>query len=116
MIKKRRLILFVLTLPLSAIAAELSADLLAGKWLFTHMLLDGSSERSVNRLMEFTTDGRIINFDAAGNESGTASYAIRNDSIIYSDERGQQTWQVKLFSGNDLQADHSGALMFFQRQ
>ena len=97
-------------------AAELSPQSLSGKWLFTHMKLDGATERKVNRLMEFKSDGVVINYDAAGKESSRASYKISEGVIVYSDQRGDQKWKVKAFGKENLHVDNSGAEMFFKRQ
>ena len=97
-------------------AEELSGDSLAGKWMFTHMVLDGGSPRTVNQLMEFQSDGAIINYDPAGNEHSRASYTLQSGSIIYTDQRGEQTWKLVEYGGDSLHVDHRGAEMFFTRQ
>jgi hypothetical protein len=98
------------------IAAELSSDSLEGKWMFTHILMEGSKEMKVNRQMEFLSDGMIVNYDAAGNEESRATYEITGDWIIYIDGNGKQKWKVVSFKENALHVDHRGAEMFFERQ
>lgn len=109
--------MFLLVLfPLTSLSAQLTEDSLAGKWIFTHMILDGESERSVNRIMAFLPDGNIVNYDKSGKKESRASYAVEPNAIIYSDERGDQTWKVKTYDGNNLHVNHLGADMFFEKQ
>ena len=107
---------FCVVFPLWVMAADVTPQSLSGKWLFTHMKLDGTIERKVNRIMEFKSDGVVINYDAVGKESSRATYKIKEGLIVYSDQRGDQKWKVKKFSKEDLHVDHSGAEMFFKRQ
>lgn len=97
-------------------AGELSDDSLTGKWMFTHMILDGGNPRTVNKLVEFRSDGEIIYYDAAGNEQSRASYSVMPGSITYIDQRGKQTWKLIEYGGDSLHVDHRGAEMFFKRQ
>ena len=100
----------------TCIAAELTTDSIEGKWMFTHILMDGTREMKVNRLMEFLTDGSIVNYDAVGNKKSHASFEISDDNIIYVDSKGKQKWKVISFEENVLHVDHRGAEMFFERQ
>lgn len=109
-------IFLFLLLSSNILADTLSASSISGKWMFTHMNLDGTGDRPVNRAMEFQSDGTIINYDAAGNRNGSATYTIQGDTIRYKDKHGEQKWRVKKFDGSDLQVDNSGAMMFFKRQ
>lgn len=108
------LIAFVPAIP--AIAAELTADSLQGKWMFTHILMEENREIKVNRVMEFLPDGTIVNYDPLGNEAGRATYEIAGDRILYEDSNGKQKWQLISFQENALHVDHRGAEMFFERQ
>jgi hypothetical protein len=111
------LALIIIFFPALVSADELTSDALVGNWLFTHMILDGESQRAVNMLMEFLPNGEVINYiDASGNELNRASYEITPESIIYTDENGVQTWQVVELSNNNLHVDNSGAEMFFTKQ
>ena len=58
--------------PFVLFAAQLTTESLEGKWIFTHMILDGESRRTVNRTMEFLPDGKVVNYDKAGKEAGRA--------------------------------------------
>ena len=109
-------IFLVMTSTTLCIGAELSSDSLEGKWMFTHILMEGSKEMEVNRQMEFLSDGMIVNYDAAGNEESRATYEITGDWIIYIDGNGKQKWKVVSFKENALHVDHRGAEMFFERQ
>jgi hypothetical protein len=108
-------LLAILVFPVYALAAELTNDSLAGKWIFTHMILDGESERPVNRLMQFEPGGAVLNYDAAGKEKSRAAFVIETGVIVYTDERGAQRWKVVEFSADSLHVNHSGAEMFFRR-
>lgn len=117
-----RLLLFTLLVLMyghveSIAAAELSADNLQGKWMFTHILIDdGARKMDVNRVMEFLPDGSVVNYDAAGNEKGRASFKISGNRIIYTDNNDNQKWEVLSFESDDLHVDQNGAQMFFKRQ
>ena len=109
--------LILIIFPVFVSAEDLTSDTLVGKWLFTHMILDGDSQRAVNKLMEFLPNGVVINYiDAAGNEQSRASYEIQPGAIIYTDKRGVQTWKIVEFSRNNLHVDNYGAEMFFDKQ
>ena len=94
---------------------ELTTDALVGKWNFTHMLLDGETNRQVNLAMEFLPNGEIVNFDKAGSEMSRASYAISDGLIVYTDKRGKQRWKIMKFDGKSLHVNHMGAEMFFKK-
>ena len=97
-------------------AADLSNATISGKWTFTHMLLDGETEMAVNRAVEFTQNGEATWYDAAGNKNSMGSFSINDGNIDYQDDNGLQKWKVMEFSGEGLQVDHKGAVMFFKRQ
>ena len=97
-------------------ATELSAQSLEGTWMFTHMIMDGEREMQVNRETRFFTDGSLIYYDAAGNENTRGTFEVSGETIIYTDEKGEQNWNVLAFDGNSLHVDHRGAEMFFERQ
>lgn len=98
-------------------AADLSADALEGKWLFTHMLLDGETHRDVNAHMEFLPNGEVVTYlSAEGGELSRATYEVQGGKIVYADGNGTQTWKVVEFSGTDLHVNNRGAEMFFSRQ
>ena len=96
-------------------AAELSARSLEGTWIFTHIIMDGERELRVNRKMEFLADGSLVNYDAAGNDESRGTYEVTADTIVYTDDKGQQNWKVLAFDENSLHVDHRGAEMFFER-
>ena len=98
------------------IASGLSSESLEGKWIFTHILMEGSKEMKVNRQIEFLSDGLVVNYGVAGNEESRATYEVTGDRIIYIDGNGKQIWKVVSFKENALHVDHSGAEMFFERQ
>jgi hypothetical protein len=112
--------IFFLVLAFSSVsigtAAEISADAIEGKWMFTHMVLDGEREMKVNRLIEFLPDGSAISYDAAGNKKSQATYTISGDNIIYVDSKGKQNWKIIAFDKDSLHVDHRGAEMFFDKQ
>jgi hypothetical protein len=103
-------------LPFVLFAAQPTTESLEGKWIFTHMILDGESERSVNRTMEFLSNGNVVNYDKAGNEESRASYVVKPSMIVYSDKKGDQNWKVIKYEGTSLQVNHLGADMFFEKQ
>ena len=80
------------------------------------MILDGESKRSVNRTMEFLSNGNVVNYDKAGNEESRASYTVTPSMIFYSDEKGDQSWKIKEYDGTILHVNHLGADMFFEKQ
>lgn len=97
-------------------AADLSNTTISGKWVFTHMLLDGETRMDVNRLVEFTQSGEAVWYDAAGIEKSMGNYTINAGVIDYVDTNGSQNWKVVEFREGTLHVDHKGAEMFFQRQ
>ena len=100
----------------NVIAENLSTSSLSGKWTFTHMNLDDTDDRPVNRAIEFLNDGTVINYDASGNKKSNASYTIQGNTIVYQDKQGKQKWLVEKFDKTNLQVDNRGAMMFFERQ
>lgn len=114
-----RLSLYLLTVlffSASLLAADLTPANLSGKWVFTHMILDGTYERKVNLPMEFAADGVVINYGKSGEEKSRASYRIQGGNILYKDKHGEQKWKVLEFNKQILHVNHSGALMYFKRQ
>jgi len=105
-----------LLMSVSALAAGVTGDTLAGNWVFTHMILDGEQERPVNQPVEFTAGGEAVFYDAPGLEFSRGVFTIENGVIIYTDKRGEQRWQVIAFTGDNLHVDHAGAEMFFERE
>ena len=101
----------------NANAAELSTEALAGKWNFKYMILDGdtANKRTVNRILEFMPDGKVINYGRDGKKT-YAEYKISNGMILYSDEHGDQKWKVESFSKDKLHIDNRGAEMFLERE
>lgn len=100
----------------SAMALELSRETLAGKWLFTHMILEEGRESKVNRVMEFSPLGIITNYGTDGTVQSQASYKIHHGDIMYIDRHGLQTWKIENYTNDELKVDHGGAKMFFTRQ
>ena len=110
-------LLFALVMLTSPVmAAELSASSLEGKWLFTHIIMDGEREKQINRQTRFFADGSLVYYDAAGNEKTRGSFEVNSNTIVYTDEKGIQNWKVLSFDDNSLHVDHRGAEMFFERQ
>jgi hypothetical protein len=99
----------------SCLAADLSAESIRGDWLFTHIIMDGEREMKVNKKTQFLPDGTAVYYDSAGNESARGTYVVQGDSIIYTDEKGEQKWKLVSFDGDSLHVDHRGAEMFFKR-
>lgn len=79
------------------------------------MNMDGSGEPKINIVMEFLSDGVVINYDKAGREKSRRAFEIKDGYINYKDRNGVQKWKVKKFSKGSLDVDHVGALMFFKR-
>jgi hypothetical protein len=102
--------------PLALFAAQLTTDSLEGKWIFAYMILDGESKRPVNKTMEFLSNGKVVNYDKAGNEESRASYTVKPNRIVYSDKNGDQNWKIKKYDGIILHVNHLGADMFFEKQ
>ena len=109
------LVLF-LTAPTTSWATELTAESLHGKWMFTHILMDGSREMKVNNLTEFLPSGSAVFYDSAGNERGRGSYKVSGNTITYTDNKGKQVWKLVSFEVGKLHVDHRGAEMFFERR
>ena len=114
--KKALFVLGALIMPALLFAAEVTEEALAGKWIFTHMILDGETNRPVNQVMEFLSDGIVVNYTAAGTEQSRASYELQPGVIVYSDTNGKQKWKLKEFDGKALHVNHMGADMFFKKQ
>jgi hypothetical protein len=108
--------LFLAGAPASSPGDELTSEALEGKWLYTHIILEGGREISVNYIVEFGADGTAVYYDSAGLEKDRGTYRVGADAIIYSDRNGEQTWKLVLLSDGKLQVDHRGAGMFFERQ
>lgn len=109
-------VILLIVTTTTCIATELSTGSIEGKWLFSHILMDGTREMKVNRLMEFLADGSVINYDAVGNKKSHATFEISGDNIIYFDSKGKQKWKVISFKESTLHVDHRGAEMFFERR
>lgn len=107
--------LLIALLPFFSVAEPLTAQALEGRWLFTHMILDGQQEVPVNMLVDFQPDGSAVSYGKDGNERDRATYTLGDNTIEYTDQRGQQNWEVLSFEANSLHVDHKGAEMFFIR-
>ena len=89
------LMVFGLSAPINAAADGISADALAGKWLFTDLVMDeGGRKMAINKPVEFTSDGAVVWYDAAGNAKNRGTFEIGAGSINYSDDKGSQKWKV----------------------
>ena len=97
-------------------ATELSAQSLEGTWMFTHIIMDGEREIQVNRETRFFADGSLVYYDATGNVKTRGTFEASGKTIVYTDEKGEQNWEVMAFDGNSLHVDHRGAEMFFERR
>ena len=106
----------LLTAPLTGNSAELTSESIQGKWLFTHILMDGTRDMKVNNLTEFLPAGSAIFYDSAGQEQSRGTYEVSENAVIYNDDKGQQVWKLVSFEENKLHVDHKGAEMFFERQ
>ncbi len=107
--------LFFIFTPALALSLDVTPDALAGKWTFTHMILDGEQTRRVNKKMEFLPEGEVINFNKDGSEKSRATYTISDSTIVYTDKRGAQPWKIQKFDGKSLHVNHKGADMFFRK-
>jgi hypothetical protein len=96
-------------------AKELSAESLAGDWVFMHIIMDGERQMTVNRKTQFIADGTVVNYDAAGSEKSRGSFKLEGGTIVYTDEKGKQNWKVISFDSDSLHVNHRGAEMFFER-
>lgn len=97
-------------------AAELTAESLAGKWLYTHILMEEGREIPVNFPTTFEPNGTVVYFSPTGAEFSRGTFEISEGSILYEDEKGPQEWKVIAYDGDSLHVDHRGAAMFFERQ
>lgn len=109
------ILLAMASLVSTGMAAELSVKSLQGDWIFTHIIMDGERKIKVNRKTQFLADGTAVNYDAGGYEKSRHSYRVEGNSIIYTDDKGEQNWKLVAFDGDSLHIDHRGAEMFFKR-
>jgi hypothetical protein len=116
--KLKAIALSVLLLPVTVSADELNLAALEGTWLFSHMLLDGETNRAVNKFIVFEPDGDVVTYyDPDGkHEFSRATYTVKAGTIVYSDDKGDQNWEVLNFSSDKLHVDHRGAELFFERR
>jgi hypothetical protein len=101
---------------LNSQADALTAESLHGQWLYTHILMEGGKEISVNFSTTFLEDGSVIFQDALGKERGRGSFTVQGDTILYKDDKGAQPWKLVSLENDSLHVDHRGAEMFFTRQ
>lgn len=80
------------------------------------MILEDEEPRSVNVVMDFRPDGKVVNYNSSGEETDVATYELKQGSIVYSDKNGKQKWKLKKFGNGKLVVDHLGAQMFFEKQ
>jgi hypothetical protein len=109
-------LVLILSAPFSARAADMTQASIQGKWMFTHILMDGTQEMQVNNPTEFLADGSAVFYDSAGNERSRGTYQVFGDKIVYADAKGKQVWKLVSFEAGKLHVDHRGAEMFFQRR
>ena len=109
-------IALLLTAPITSSSAELTAESIQGKWMYTHILMDGAREMKVTMLTEFLPTGSAVYYDSAGNERGRGTYEVSENGIIYTDKKGEQVWKLVSFENDKLHVDHKGAEMFFERR
>ncbi len=96
-------------------ASALTMEHLLGKWRYDRIVFEDGTERPVGATMDFRGDGQVIYYNKAGQERGEANWEIGSGQIRYTDEHGEQIWQVISFDGTTIQVDHGGAQMFFTR-
>ena len=101
-------------LPVSVTGETLSKDGLDGKWIYQRIVAEDYSV-DVNRFIEFKPDGTVVTYHTPDKELSTATYEVKGNKVIYSDEKGAQHWVVLNYDGNALVVDHQGAKMFFER-
>ena len=99
----------------AALAEELTEQSIEGKWLFTHIVMEGGREIKVNQTAEFS-DGTVVYYIAGGNESGRGTYSVDPAAITYTDKKGEQVWKLVSLENGILHVDHRGAEMFFEKQ
>lgn len=116
--KLKAIVVSILLLPVTVSAEQLTQSTLEGTWLFSHMLLDGETNRPVNKFLVFEPDGDVVTYhDPDGkHEFSRATYTVQAGSIVYSDDKGDQNWRVLDFSAGKLHIDHRGAELFFERR
>ena len=110
------IVLFLTVASTPTQADELSAESLYGKWLYTHILMEGGREISVNLSTTFSDDGTVVFYDPNGQERGHGTFTIQGGTILYKDDKGPQPWKVLSLEKDTLHVDHRGAEMFFKRQ
>ena len=99
------------------IAEEFTAENLIGTWTFTHILMDdGSSEIQVNMKVEIEAGGSYKQYLPTGDLFGTATWEISGNTLKYSDDNGEQNWELVSFEAGILRVDNRGAEMFFEKQ
>ena len=106
--------IFALAIPFFAFSLDLSESMLAGKWQFKRIVTE-DYETPVKMQMEFKQDGTVISYAPNGQEIDRGSYRISGGYIIYTDKNGEQHWEVKTITENELHVDHRGAEMFFEK-
>ena len=102
-------------LATSGFGQELTINDLVGEWTFVSWMErdDETSKRTVNIQMEFRSDGTVINHLKKGDT--LAHWTVDGSVITYTDERGEQIWQVLSFEpGQSLTVDHAGAIMLLE--
>jgi hypothetical protein len=112
-------LILAFTAGTNIMAGEGAPDTLVGKWLFTHIVMDGGDNKmEVNRTMEFVADGTVINYhDPEGqHEASRGTYELTTDTILYRDGNGEQKWKIIEFEEKTLHVDQHGAEMFFLKQ
>lgn len=97
-------------------AEDLTKSAIEGKWLFTHIVMEGGREIQVNQTADFSSDGTVVYYGAGGNEFSRGTYSVKPDAITYSDTRGEQEWKLVSLQDGKLHVDHRGAEMFFEKQ
>lgn len=105
---------FAFCLPVSATAAELSKEQLGGQWIYLRIIAEDYT-LDVNRYIEFKSDGTVVTYYTPDKELSSATYEIRGEKIIYTDEKGAQHWVVLNYDDKALSVDHQGAKMYFER-
>lgn len=99
-------------------AAEITQEQLVGEWEFTHWAEKANKEQKeiVGVVMDFRSDGTVISklSGPTGYQRGT--YEVNGDTIVYSDNSGEQIWKVETFKPDKkLVVIHKDAIMFFEK-
>lgn len=106
----------ILFLPYTQAQAEnLTDSAIVGKWLFTHIVMEGGREIKVNQTADFATDGTVVFFLSNGNEFGHGTYSVQPSALTYADKNGEQVWKLVSLENGILHVDHRGAEMFFEK-